>query len=141
MKLLEYMRKERYDYQKKILDSITDFIYRDERYNARFAIMLMCSKEESYTEEIFEKILRKTDLHIKVDKHIDAVVFDSVTNDSYIKAAENIEYSLQKEKQSLFFISVVDSENYKNDYFPMVHELFDILEYAIENNFSNTVMD
>ena len=139
--VLKHIRKHRHDYQENLLEKISGFIYRDKRYSTSFAIMLVYMKEKEYSEETFRKILRKTDLHLSVDAQIEAVVFDSVPSATSIKAAENIIYALQKEHKNEFFISVVGSENYQDNYFKMVYDLFDILEYAIEKNFLNTVID
>ncbi len=139
--VLEHIRQHRHDYQEILLEKISDYIYRDKRYSTSFAIMLMCIRGEPYPEETFDKILRKTDLYLSVDAHTKAVVFDSVRSTTYVKAAENIIYALQKEHKNEFFISAVSSENYQDDYFKMVYDLFDILEYTIEHGVSNIVMD
>ena len=138
---LKYIHDKQNDYQKMILKNITNFIYREERYNTPFAVMLVYLESDKYVVENFSDILRKTDLYIDLDTHVKAIVFDSVSNDSYIKAAENIEYQLENKKIKLLYSSVVDSENYSKNYTKMAHDLVEILEYGIENNFSNVVLD
>ena len=138
---LKYIHDKQNDYQKMILKNITNFIYREERYNTPFAIMLIYLDNHECKSENLIGMLRKTDLYIDLDTHVKAIVFDSVSNDFYIKAAENIEYKLENKKIKLLYSSVVDSENYSKNYTKMAHDLVEILEYGIENNFSNVVLD
>ena len=138
---LQFIHNKQTDYQKMILKNITNFIYREERYSTPFAVMLIYLHSDKYVVDNFSDILRKTDLYIDIDTHVKAIVFDSVSNDFYIKAAENIEYKLETMNIDLLYSSVVDSENYSKNYTKMAHDLVEILEYAIENNFSNVVLD
>ncbi len=138
---LKYIHDKQNNYQKIILKNITNFIYREERYRSPFAIMLIYLDNHECRSENLIKMLRKTDLFIDLDTHVKAIVFDSVSNDFYIKAAENIAYKLENKKINLLYSSVVDSENYSKNYTKMAHDLVEILEYAIENNFSNLVLD
>ena len=138
---LDFIHSKQNDYQKIILESITNFIYREKRYSTPFAIMLIYLESNKYSEESFAKILRKTDLYIDLGTHVKAIVFDSVSNEFYIKAAENIEYRLENDQTLLLYSSVVNSENYSQNYIKMAHDLVEILEYSIENKFSNVVLD
>ena len=139
--LLSEIQENQSQYQETILNDISDYIYRDERYKSHFAIMLMTIEENFYDKEVFDSILRKTDKLIVLSKNLYAIVFDSVANKSFIKAAENIHYALENKHTNKFFLSVVDSENYQGDFFAMVYKTFEILEFAIEHNISNIVLD
>ena len=138
---LKFIHDKQTTYQKIILKNITNFVYREERYSTPFAIMLIYVDTHECKSENLVEMLRKTDLLIDLDSHVKAIVFDSVSKEFYIKAAENIEYKLETKNIDLLYSSVVYSENYSKNYTKMVHDLVEILEYAIENNFSNVVLD
>lgn len=141
LELLHFIKLHRRDYCKQILESITEYKYRDQRYETYFSLMVIHIEKAVYTKEVFDSALRLTDHHIELTPNIHCIVLDSVSNKSYIKAAENIQYTLQKREKNTFYVSAVESENYKNDYFKMIKDLFDFLEYAVEHNFTNIVVD
>lgn len=141
IKLLEDIQKNRMKYHNMILEKIEDFIYRERRYGTHFAITLMYVKKSLYSDALFEEILRKTDLHIPLDTNLHAIVLDAISDNSYIKATENIQYALQKEHDNQFYISVIESECCQQNYFQMIYEAFDVLEYTIKNNIANLVIE
>lgn len=139
--LLNFIRDNRKEHSNKMIENIIEYKYRDMRYKTDFAMMLIYVENIVYTKEVFENSLRLTDKHIELTPHMHAVVLDAVSAKSYLKAAENIQYALQKHQKNNFYISAVESIEYKNDYNAMIKDLFDLLEYAVENNFQNYVVD
>jgi len=125
-----------------LLSNIESFTYRDERYNTPFALAAIYVEENiSFELNILKNKLRKTDLIIELCNHTFCVAFDKATDVSYLKAVENLNLVLKEmDYKDNFFISAVDSQDYNHDYLKMSNQLFDRLDYALENRLFNTVI-
>jgi len=139
----EFLKKfinNRQKYQDVINAGITSFLYRDKRYADHFSIILIYIQSDSYNYK-FKNILRGSDEHIQIDRYLHCVILDSISNETYIKGAENLLYKLQKEHLNSFYISTVCSENYSLNEVQMIKKLFDILQCSIKHNIKNIVLD
>lgn len=136
--LLEYIRKNRREYQKTILESIGFEVYECERYNINISISLAIVDTQSsvYLEE-FTKTLRGTDKFITLDDHIYCVLFPFTDTAQGVKAVSNLlnEFEMRNfsEKIYLGVVNLEDCQIPERE----IGRLFDILEYAIENGMNN----
>jgi len=137
---LQSLLNNRHKYQKELQQAISSFLYRKDRYSNEFSIVLIYIKNNQYNYE-FEKIVRQTDKYIYFSSDLHCIILDETSSKSYIKAAENIQYSLQKLQRNIFYTATVSSEYHFLDAANMLSTLLDILIYAIRNNLSNIVVD
>jgi len=87
------------------------------------------------------KMLRRTDKLISLNENLACVVFDSTSEDFYVKAAENLNKILENmDYKNNFFLSVADSEDFDFNYLEMINKLCDRLEYAVKNKLCNRVV-
>jgi hypothetical protein len=124
------------------MDNIRDYIYREERYGAHFSLVVVSSEDNFEIDvETLKKELRETDKVISLCPDLLYVVFDEAKNHSYLKAAENLNKTLQKiHFQKVFFLSTADSEEFDKNYLDMTNKLFERLEYAIKHKLHNTIV-
>ena len=139
---LNYINNNKHSFCKKIMDNITEYIYRQKRYKTNFSLVLIYNKEKTViSPNEFKKKLRLSDKLIPINENLACVVFDSTAETSYVKAAENLTTILKNlDYKNNFFLSTVYSEDFDLNYLEMTNELFDRLKYAIENKLYDTVI-
>ncbi len=139
-KLLEDLRQNRKDYEKKVLESIKDNIYQRERYNVDFTLALGATPSEM-DMEIFSTLIRESDRFIILDKHICCVVFPFTNSADGIKATSNL---LSKFEMKFFsqkiYLSIVNANDCDtSDH--QIQKLFDVLKFSIEHGMANMPLD
>jgi hypothetical protein len=141
-KILENIQCDRKHYYQLLMQNISKYIYREKRYNAHFSLIAICSKEDIEVDiEKLRNELRQTDTLVKINEELTCIVLDNTSNDSYVKAAENLTKTLQKLYfNKNFYISTANSEEFDHNYLDMSNKLFERLEYAIKNTQCNTVV-
>ena len=124
-----------------IMDNISEYIYRKERYQIGFTLVAVYSKEPSvHIEKELRKKLRETDKFIPLTKHFSCVMFDVTQENNYVKAAENLNSVLkQLDYKNNFFLSTVYSNEFHEQTLEMTNKLCDRLEYAIQHQLYNTI--
>ncbi len=137
---LKQLTNNKQKYQDFINEEITPSLYRDKRYANHFSIILIYIQNNSYNYK-FKNIIRNSDTYFQIDRYLHCVILDSISNETYIKGAENLLYKLQKEHLNSFYISTVCSENYSLNEVQMIKKLFDILQCSIKHNIKNIVLD
>jgi len=126
---------------KTVLNDIKEYKYRNTRYNLDFSIVAVYCKEACVNLEELQKKLRKTDKVIYLNDNLCCVILDGVSEKECEKAAENVNYHLlQINANYKYYLSAADSKNYNSEYRDMIQNLFERLEYAIENNLENIVI-
>lgn len=140
--ILNVINNHRRSFYKVIIEDITEYIYREERYKTNFALVTIYSKEKTaINPDNLKKMLRRTDKLIILNEDLACVVFDSTSEDSYVKAAENLNKILKNmDYKNNFFLSAADSADFDLNYLEMTNKLCDRLEYAIKNKLCNTVI-
>lgn len=138
--MLESIISNRKTYHKIILDYISDYTYRSDRYNADYSVAIVLCDSDIHLGSFLEHT-RQTDKFIILEKNLCCIVLDSSPSNVGIKAASNI----QTEFQSInfgkeLFTCVVTFKDY-NDENKMIHTLFDILKYAVSYKIDTMVVD
>ena len=138
--MIKLLRKKRKIYLDKIISNLDEYLYRSKRYNFEFSLALGLADEKMNLEN-FSEMKRKTDAYIHLEDNLYCIVLDGTSADTAIKATSNLQTMFQRKYFNVqLFISVVSSSEYNNEYV-MVNSLFDIMEYSINNNMDNLVMD
>ena len=140
--ILEEITKNKSNYYKTILENISEYIYREKRYQSHFSLLAIYHAPNIKVDtKKLQNTLRETDTLILLHPNILCVVFDSASDQSCIRAAENLNKTLQKIYfNERFYVSAADSSDFEMNYLDMSNKLFDRLEYAIENNQYNLVI-
>jgi len=126
-----------------IMDLMSDFIYREKRYETNFSIAVIYTYDSlaDVSTEI-QKGLRVTDKMICITKNLLCVVFDSAQEQSYVKAAENLYKTLKHaDYHQKYYITAAYSKDFDENYLNMINRLFDRLEYSVNHKLCNTVND
>ncbi len=126
--------------KEKLTQAVKDFSYRFRRYEVNYSIAIGHTPEE-IDLSILSQHIRQSDRFIILDHNTCAVILDCTSDTCGMKAANN----LLTHFQGIFFsipiyVGIVTASNYDTD-FKMVHELFYLLEYAIEHNMNSVLVE
>ena len=140
--ILEYIKSNRVELFEIILSDISEYKYRNKRYDVEFSLVAVYCKDSFANDiEVLKKKLRETDKLICLNDNLCCIILDGISAERCAKAAENINYHLLEiDARNKYYLSAADSQNYNPKYKNMVRTLFDRLEYAIENNLDNIVI-
>jgi len=140
--ILKLINDNRHSFYTVITEDIAEYKYREERYKTNFALVTIYSKEKiAINPDNLKKMLRRTDKLIILNENLACVVFDSTSDNSCVKATENLNNILKNmDYKNNFFLAVADSEDFNLNYIEMINKLFDRLEYAIKNKLYDTVV-
>lgn len=138
--LLEDIRVNRKIYETKILESIKEFNYNHERYNANFTLAVGAICDEIDMEG-FSQMIRETDKFIILDDHICCIVFPFTDAEQGLKAASNLlsEFEMKFFSQKIY-IGIVNAAETSSPA-KQIERLFDILKSSIENRMYNMPLD
>lgn len=127
-------------FQKTLVEHITIFEYRQIRYKINFCIVLFYSRTAIDIGDMQEH-LRKSDRFIPLDSQLFAFVLDNCEEEAGIKTSNKILSLIQAHYfPDEIYATVVSSGNYSS-VFQMVHDLFDLVEYALHHGMNNLVID
>lgn len=94
---------------KKLVNNISEYTYREKRYDSHFAIAAIYTNENTNAKlQNILPTLRHADKEIQCCDHVFCIVFDSVTDKSYVKALSLYKY----QKDYLTLLLVLDFLNY-----------------------------
>ena len=139
IQLAEQILEHYNSYKNEILTKIVDFSYRKKRYSVDYTVALYMANA-SLDGTLIKNSIRDTDLAIKLDDNLYAVVFDFSKEEEGLKAAENL---LVKIEPTLFgkkiFISVVNSIGIADDD-GQIRKALNILVDEIHRHFDGVPM-
>lgn len=139
--MIDALSTHRQHYQEMLLKEITSYHYRFTRYHLNYSIVLAYISEENGDLSPCGNYLRGSDSIIYFRSNFCAIVFDNTNEEQGIKAAENILSRVQARFFSKHFYMVVISATEEKSEFQTVHDLFDLIAYALEHNMDNLVVD
>ena len=142
IEIAKLIKADRHLFHEIIIDHIPKYLYREKRYHIHFALAAVYSVEATLlTPQSIQQKLRLTDMPILLNDHLICIAFDSTTDSTYIKAAENLNSLLKElDYSNNFFISTVHSSEFPDNPLEMTNTLMDRLEYAIEHKLPNNVI-
>jgi len=140
--ILEYIKTNKVELFKTILNDISEYKYRDIRYDVEFSLVAVyCENVFTDDVEVLRKKLRETDRLIHLNDNLCCIILDGISEEASEKAAENVNYHLlQINANNKYYISVSSSQNCNSECKSMLGHLFERLEYAIKNNLQNIVV-
>lgn len=126
--------------QEKLTQGIKDFGYRFKRYGINYSIAIGHSPENIDLSQMSHYI-RESDRFIILDRNTCAVILDCANDECGIKATNNLLTHFQGEFFSTpLYTAIVTASNYDTSAL-MTYELFYLLNYAIERNMNNILLD
>lgn len=138
--MIDRFNEKRALYQEKLVEKVVAYDYRYFRYHINYSIALLYVSEKVNLSHI-KSYLRKSDEFIKLNTHIYAIFLDCTDDEKGIKTSNNSLNAIQAQFFSKhLYMAVVTASNY-TDSFQMVHDLFDLIEYGINHNMNNILLD
>ncbi|MDP1785071.1 MAG: hypothetical protein Q8K81_06565, partial [Sulfuricurvum sp.] len=124
----------RQHFQKQLIQEVADYHYRFSRYHATYSIALVFTSEVDVDFSVFSQHLRASDKQIFLQTNLCAIIFDGTNEEQGIKAANN----LLSHVQNIFFTKhlymAVVTATTNSTQFQTVHDLFDLIAYALNHN-------
>jgi len=137
------MLKRLVEYQNNHIDSIIEetekYRYRFKRYQEIFTFALFFG-DVPENEEKIKKRIRRTDHCIKLEKDLMLLVYEMTPIDGAIVASEKLLSFMLDEPKKKIYVAAVECNSLFDDSLT-IHTLFTIIEYAIEHNHVNEVVD
>ncbi|MFA6143809.1 MAG: hypothetical protein WCW84_04840 [Sulfurimonas sp.] len=138
--MIDLFNKHRKSFQEELVAKVSLYDYRYVRYSINYSIATSYVTEPTDLSHIALD-LRQSDGFVKLNDHLYIIFLDATNDDQGIKTSTNI---LNKVQAKFFtkhlYMAVVTASNYR-DSFQMVHDLFDLIEYALIHNMNNIVID
>ncbi len=137
------MKEQLKKYQEKHIDEMlrvmTEHHYRFKRYNSIFTVVLF-SGDGSMKHEKVADMIRETDRYFKLEENLFLLIFGETDGAGGIIAAEKVLSKLPHKPEQMTYVSAVECNKDKEGTL-LVHQLFNILEFAIEHKHINEVVD
>jgi len=139
--MIDVFNEHRIRFQEHLISSTTDFHYRFVRYAMPYSLAVIYISEADADPSIFKRHLRASDKLIVLQENMCAVIFDGTNEVQGLKAAENLLSHVQNIcfKKHLYMAVVTVSTDTTE--FQTVHDLFDLIAYALDHNMDNCVIE
>ncbi|WP_295056079.1 hypothetical protein [Sulfuricurvum sp.] len=139
--MINSLNTHRQHYQEILLKTSKDYYYRFSRYHTNYSIVLAYISEENGDLSACNQYLRGSDTVVYFQSNFCAIIFDNTNEEQGIKAANNILSRVQTRFFSKHFYMAVISANDELSEFQTIHDLFDLIAYALKHNMDNLVVD
>ncbi|MCL4432580.1 MAG: hypothetical protein M1300_09695 [Epsilonproteobacteria bacterium] len=139
--MIDIFKEHRKHFQEQLLNDVSGYHYRFTRYHTPYSISLVYIAETSVSLDTLEKHLRESDKIIFIQTNLYAIIFDDTNEEQGLKAAENLLYFIQNICFTKYLYMAVVTVNSNNTEFQTIHDLFDLLSYALDHNMDNSVLE
>lgn len=139
--MIETFNEHRRRFQEQLVNATALYHYRFMRQHMPYSIALFYVAETDVNLEILPKHLRESDKIIFLQTNLCAIIFDNANEEPGLKAAENLLYHVQNICFTKHLYMAVATVNSDNKEFQTVHDLFDLIEYALNHNMENSVLE
>ncbi len=141
MKDFQTIRKSYPEYRNSILEKIEDKIYSYKRYDIPFTSLLIYS-EDPINLDVCSINLRQSDNIYTLEENLLLVIYDVITPEDSYKAAQNFmhQYHNHHDLRQKLYLAIAPAEE-EHTAIDMASRLFIIMEYALKEECSNSVVD
>lgn len=139
--MINTLNQKRQIFQKQLLQAIEEYHYRFTRYNADYSIVFAYISEEDGDLSACRGHIRESDMILFFQTNFCAMIFDNTNEEHGIKAANNLLTRIQNHFFSKHLYMVIINATTEQSAFQMVHDLFDLLTFALEHHMDNLVVD
>jgi hypothetical protein len=139
--MVDAFNEHRKRFQEQLIIESAGYHYRFSRHHLFYSIALIYVAEADIDFTTFKKYLRTSDQITLLQEDLCAIVLDGTNEDQGIKAAENLLAQLQNICFTKHLYMAVVTVNSNDTEFQTVHDLFDLLSYALNHNMDNSVIE
>lgn len=139
--MLSILNQQRQQYQETLIKATTEYHYRFSRYQTQYSVALAYISEENGDLKICGEYLRESDTIVFFQPNFCGIVFDNTNEEEGIKAANNILSRVQNLFFAKHFYMATITATPEQSEFQMIHDVFDLIAYALEHNMDNLVVD
>lgn len=139
--MIDIFKEYRKRFQEQLLQDTSGYHYRFTRHHTPYSIALAYVSETGVSLDTFEKHLRESDKIIFFQTNLCAIIFDDSNEEQGLKAAENLLSHVQNICFTKHLYMAVVTVNSDNNEFQTVHDLFDLVSYALNHNMDNSVLE
>jgi hypothetical protein len=139
--MINTLNQNRPIFQKQLLQSIEEYHYRFSRYHADYSILFAYISEEDGDLSICSGHIRESDTILFFQTNFCAMIFDNTNEEQGIKAANNLLTRIQNRFFAKHLYMAIINATAEQSEFQMVHDLFDLLTFALEHRMDNLVVD
>lgn len=123
----------------RVYELLDTFIYEVDRYKQECSIAMIFSFDELDIDKI-KMITRKSDIVLDINKNALFIIFNHTSESGGIKATQKILLALNPNFNSKIYASLLSCSPDTTERI-MVRNLFNLIEFAIDNGHENEVLD
>jgi len=135
-KALEDLQEKHYE---KIMDELGRVFYRLKRYSYKYTTVLFYS-DLNFDYNMVKDEIRMTDLCIKLEKNLFLLIFEDTDLSEGIRASEKLLSTLLQSSNQNIYLAIEECRE-ENEGVIILHKLFTLLDFAMDNNHINEVID
>lgn len=139
--MIDIFNEHRKRFQEQLTHDTAGFHYRFMRHHLSYSIALIYIAEANTNFDEFAKYLRASDKLILLRENLCAIIFDGTNEDQGIKAAENLLSRIQNICLTKHLYMAVTTVSTDDTEFQTIHDLFDLVSYALKHNMDNSVLE
>ncbi|RLA76614.1 MAG: hypothetical protein DRG30_02365 [Epsilonproteobacteria bacterium] len=137
--MIEKLKVYQEKHLEKILTEMDECHERFKRYNNTFTVVLFYG-DESLKYDLVMTAIRTTDRYFRLEENLFLIILEETDSEGGILAAEKLLPKLQHEPKQLLYAAVAECTKEKTGIL-LIHQLFNILEFAIDHKHANEIMD
>lgn len=139
--MIDVFNEHRNRFQEELMGNTTDFHYRFTHYAMPYSLAAIYIAESDVDLSIFKRHLRESDKLIVLQDNLCAIIFDDTNEKQGLRAAENLLAHVQDICFNKHLYMAVVTVNMDSTVFQTIHDLFDLIAYALNHNMDNYVLE
>lgn len=139
--MIDVFNESRKRLQEQLIVETAYYHFKYSREETPYSIALTYISENDFDFNRYEKNLRVDDKIILLHPNLCAIVFDGTMEEQGLKAAEHLLYHVQDICFTKHVYMAIVTVNSNETQFQTVHDLFDLLSYALNHNMDNSVIE
>lgn len=139
--MIDVFNENRKHLQEQLIIETAYYHFKYSREETPYSITLTYISEEDFDFNRYKEHLRINDKIILLQPNLCAIVFDGTTEEQGLKAAEHLLYHVQDLCFTKHIYMAIVTVNPDDTEFQTVHDLFDLLSYALKHNMDNSVIE
>lgn len=139
--MVDFFNENRKRFQEQLIIETAYYHFKYSRDETPYSIVLTYISEQNFDFHRYKEHLRSNDKIILLQPNLCAIVFDGTTEEQGLKASEHLLYHVQDLCFTQHIYMAIVTVNPNNTEFQTVHDLFDLLAYALNHNMDNCIID
>lgn len=139
--MIDVFNKSRKRFQEQLLLETAYYHFKYSREEIPYSIALTYISEQDFDFNRYATHLRVNDKIILLQSNLCAIIFDGTNEEQGLTAAEHLLYHVQDLCFTKHIYMAIVTVNSDDTEFQTVHDLFDLLSYALNHHMDNSVME